>query len=228
MLINQCAGDDEVERESSPSLPSWARNSGQPQSCRLLKAGEHLFHYGDRGHDAYLVRSGILAAYIPREDGEEQFVGLHGPGDVVGVDAIVDLGALYSVRATDIVRVQPLHAVAERLQEPHAGPNGRMIFEGFYRELQRLTDLLFMDRHPAERRLAEFLVDFSARQRNRAQNPDRFVLPITCRQLARYLGLAPETLSRSFASLHSSGLAQLHHREVTILDPDGLDALARG
>jgi CRP/FNR family transcriptional regulator, anaerobic regulatory protein len=223
------SSNEAMHRGRPGGLPDLA---GPPRlatnSCRVVQAGEHLFHYGDPVHDAYLIRSGNFTSYIPREDGDEQFIGLHGPGDLVGVDAIIGLGALYSVRATDVARVQALHASPERLVSSAGNGSSRMILEGLYLELQRLTDLLFIDRHPSDRRLAEFLLDFSARHAHRGQNPDRLILPITCRELARHLGLAPETLSRSFANLQSNGLARLKNREVIILDRNGLSALAAG
>lgn len=198
----------------------------KPSSCRVIHHGEHLIHAGERDHDIYLIRSGNLKSYTIYADGEEQIVGLHGAGDVVGFDAVFGTQSLCSVVAVATAHVQVLEL--SRNVMPQTPDDGYLplVFQAVYQELMRATRLLHMERHPTDRRLAEFLLDYSDRQHRRGMCPDRLMLPVSRRDLARYLGLAPETLSRTFSALQAGGLVELDNREVIITDRPKLEALA--
>lgn len=195
-------------------------------NCRVVHAGEYLYHAGDRRHDAYLIRSGNFKCYTVYANGEEQIIGLHGAGDVVGFDAFFGIQAQCSVVAMDTGHVQALPLTGKSMAENDGPGSTQLVVQAMYKELLRFTCLLHMERHPTDRRLAEFLLDFSERQRQRGMSPDRLMLPVSRRDLAAYLGLAPETLSRTFSSFQATGLVELTNREVTIADRAGLEALA--
>ena len=55
---------------------------------RPVRRGEHLFRAGDPFRSLYAVRSGSLKVYTPCQDGTEQVLGFHLPGELVGLDAI--------------------------------------------------------------------------------------------------------------------------------------------
>jgi len=79
----------------------------------------------------------------------------------------------------------------------------------------------------SEVRLARFLIQHSRRMADCGQSPRRFLLRMGRREISSMLGVAHETVSRSFTALSSLGLVQVCAREVEILDMDGLGAFAR-
>jgi CRP/FNR family transcriptional regulator len=96
------------------------------------------------------------------------------------------------------------------------------------RALQQRNDLAdVMAAVAAEARLARFLLQWSARMAACGQSPRRFYLRMGRRDIASYLGLAHETVSRSLQTLVRWNLLSVSNRAVDILDMDGLKTLAR-
>jgi CRP/FNR family transcriptional regulator len=62
---------------------------------------------------------------------------------------------------------------------------------------------------------------------DRGQSPRRLLLRMNRRDIANHLGLAHETISRSFRLLVDRGWLRVDNREVEILDLDGLKRCAR-
>lgn len=211
-----------------PIGPGISRLRPVPSDCRVVHEGKHLFFAGERDHDAFLVRSGNFKSYTIYADGEEQIVGLHGAGDVVGFDALFGIPAQCSVVALNTAHVQVLLMVGNMTSTDAEHGCTQLVFHAMYQELQRFTRLLHIERHPIDRRLAEFLLDFAERQSQRGMSRSLLMLPVSRRDLARYLGLAPETLSRTLTSFQTHGLIELNNREVAIVDRAGLKAMAAG
>ena len=74
--------------------------------------------------------------------------------------------------------------------------------------------------------MAGFLVGLSRRLAARGFSPDRFQLTMARTDIANYLRLAPETVSRVLRRFQEAGLVRLDRREVELLRRDELDALA--
>jgi len=76
-------------------------------------------------------------------------------------------------------------------------------------------------------RLARFLLQLSRRMAECGQSPRRFHLRMSRRDIASYLGVAHETVSRSFGALSRWGWLRVDNREVEILDLPGLKQFAQ-
>jgi CRP/FNR family transcriptional regulator, anaerobic regulatory protein len=74
----------------------------------------------------------------------------------------------------------------------------------------------------AETRLARFLMWMSGCMAERGQSPRRLYLRMSRRDIASLLGVAHETVSRSFTALAEWGYLRVVNREVEILDAAGL------
>jgi CRP/FNR family transcriptional regulator, anaerobic regulatory protein len=206
------------------SWPGRGRSDHSPR--RILQAGEHLFQAGDPGNEAFILRTGHLKSYRVYRDGEEQILGMHGPGDVLGFDALIGRPASCSAVALEIASIEVVDLSRMPFDPESRCGNMCHLMEGMYLELQRCSRLLHMDRHPAERRLAEFLLDFTRGERRQGRSPDDLILPFNRRDLARFLGLAPETLSRIFSRFQEQGVLSVHNREIHVLDPPALQSAA--
>ena len=83
-------------------------------------------------------------------------------------------------------------------------------------------------RRQANERIALFLHGLGERFRQIGQSPTQFKLPMSREDVARYLGLALETVSRGFTRLQEDGVIDVHGRRVEVLDMDELKRLAHG
>jgi CRP/FNR family transcriptional regulator len=85
--------------------------------------------------------------------------------------------------------------------------------------------MLLLGSMSAEQRLAAFLLDLSRRLLRRGYSGSRFLLRMTRAEIGSYLGLKLETVSRLFAAFHQDGLLDVQHKQVSIVDLQGLERL---
>ena len=78
----------------------------------------------------------------------------------------------------------------------------------------------------ADERMAAFLVRLSRRLAARGFSAERFQLTMSRTDIANYLRLAPETVSRVLKRFQQDGLVAVDRRDLQLLDPVALDALA--
>ena len=95
------------------------------------------------------------------------------------------------------------------------------------REVQQdQRHLVMIGRRIALERLAIFLHSLSQRLERVRRDPHLFVLPMSRRDLANYLGLVIETVSRLFSRLAELGVIAVDRKTIRILDPAKLRELA--
>lgn len=202
--------------------------AAMPAPMRRLRAGETLFHEGARAESIYFVRSGTFKIFHTAEDGYEQVLGFVGRAELLGFDAVSSEGHPTEAVALEdssvfVLLVRDLFALAER--NPALG---RVVHLAVSHALTRQGELAdVMAAVAAEVRLARFLLHLSQRMAACGQSPHRFLLRMSRRDIASYLGVAHETVSRSFTALAGWRLVEVDNREVEIVDMDGLRGFAR-
>src|ERR1700730_12512194 len=86
-----------------------------------------------------------------------------------------------------------------------------------------------LGRKTAREPLASFLLTQRRQGMPLGHSRQRFKLPITHSDIANYIGLTMETVSRTFTRLCAEGLIDMvSHTHMVIRDPSGLEALAGG
>ena len=194
---------------------------------RPVQRGDHLYRGGDRFRAIYAVRSGSLKTYTTTEDGEEQVTGFHLPGELIGLDAINTWVHPCSAAALETTSICELPF--EQLEQLAADIPGlqRQLLRLMSREIFADQEMLFaMARRSAEERLAMLLMSFADRFARRGLSATRFRLPMARSELGNYLGLAPETMSRLFRRFSEQGWLRAQGREIQLLEPDALNAVA--
>jgi CRP/FNR family transcriptional regulator, anaerobic regulatory protein len=73
-----------------------------------------------------------------------------------------------------------------------------------------------------------FLINLSARYAARGYSPNTFQLRMSREDIGNYLGLTIESISRLLSRFKKQGWLQVDKREVTLLDPAKLKAMAAG
>ncbi|OZB70021.1 MAG: transcriptional regulator, partial [Lysobacterales bacterium 13-68-4] len=90
------------------------------------------------------------------------------------------------------------------------------------------TASLLAGDHSADERVAAFLCDLGSRYAARGFSGTRFALSMSRGDIANYLRLASETVSRVLTRFRSQGLIALEGRQVALLDADALRRLGEG
>jgi CRP/FNR family transcriptional regulator len=193
-----------------------------------VRRGHALFREGDRLDCLYRVHAGEFKLLRIEEDGFEQVLDFVGTDEVLGLDGLH--GGRFRASAVALEDSLVIALPVGSLTGPGstlAGLEGR-IRATFQAQSDRLVDVSWlMAAVGAERRTARFLVLMSRRMARRGLSPTRFVLRMRRRDIASYLGLSHESISRSFTMLARADLLRVDGRQVEILDPAGLQRLAR-
>lgn len=191
-----------------------------------INKNRYLYRNGDPFTSFYAVKSGTLKSVFTSIDGEEQIVGFHLPGELVGLDGLNTQRHTCDCVALERTSVCELPAVRiEELSRKYASLHREMhsIIGKTISEDQSM--LLLLARRTAKQRLASFITSLSQRSGRRGASINQFDLPMSMRDIANYLGLAPETLSRLVKKFADSGTVYIDHRRVEILSQDKLRSM---
>jgi CRP/FNR family transcriptional regulator len=147
-------------------------------------------------------------------------------GEIVGLDGISnDRHACQAVALEDSeVCVLPFSQLDELAHDiPLLRRN---LYRFISKDICRDQDMmLLLGSRCAEERLALFLLNLADRYQLRGYSSNEFVLRMTREEIASYLGLKLETVSRLFSHLQQAGLIQVQGRSVKLLDAAALKKL---
>lgn len=198
------------------------------QRARPLRKGAFLFRAGEKADCVFALRTGSLKSLRVTPEGEEHVTGFFLPGEVVGLESLFNGAHTQTAVALDtalICRI-PLDQY-EKLSE-RVPAMRRQLVKVMSRELHDVQERLADARHTgAPATLAGFLVNLADRFGRRGLHSERFSLPMSRGDIASYLGLTLETVSRMLARFQQQGLIEVHARDVRILDHAALRELAR-
>jgi CRP/FNR family transcriptional regulator, anaerobic regulatory protein len=194
---------------------------------KSLDREQALYAAGQPFRALYVVRSGAFRTSTIDSQGEVQVLGFHLPGEIMGLDAIASgqhecsAEALMKSSACE-VPYDRLEAVAQELPGLQ-----QQLMRVISREVQHdQRHLVMIGRKVALERLAIFLHSLSQRLERVRRDPHLFVLPMSRRDLANYLGLVVETVSRLFSRLSELGVIAVERKTIRIRDPAKLRKLA--
>lgn len=187
-----------------------------------------LLHEGARSSTLYVVRSGSFKCLRVQEDGYEQVLTFAQPGELLGCEALHAGIRQTNVIAMEVSTVYALAASELRQLQQRCPLIEEAVRQGLSRQLSRTAETAEMIVAVAsEVRLARFILWLSARMAEAGQSACRLRLRMGRRDIASMLGVAHETVSRSFTTLADAGLLRVENRDVEILDLQGLRARAR-
>lgn len=205
----------------------WAPGGVSP--FPLLRISEHqtLYHEGSEANSVYVVQAGYFKVVRTGEDGYEHVLDFAGRHDLLGCDAIANGHHPTSVVALEESWVYALPlADVRRLGQRLPGFSARWE-SAMSAQIGRAAELAWlMAAVGAEKRTARFIGLYSRRMAERGQSPRRLLLRMSRRDIASHLGLAHESVSRSFTLLAEAGVLRVDNREVEILDADALHRYA--
>ena len=194
---------------------------------RPVERGDRLFRAGDPMHAVYVARDGAFKTVSVSEDGEEQILGFHLAGELIGLDALgqgkhrCEAIALTTANVCE-VPFSDLTQVAAQLPSLQ-----QQLLRVIGRSMNRDTDHReILVRRQANERIALFLHGLSERYRQIGSAHHSFKLPMSREDIARFLGLALETVSRGFTRLQEDGVIAVHGRLVEISRPEELERIA--
>ncbi|MCK4675417.1 MAG: fumarate/nitrate reduction transcriptional regulator Fnr [Gammaproteobacteria bacterium] len=195
----------------------------QPKS---LHKNDFLYRDGEKSLALFAVRSGCVKTMTESANGDEQIVGFHLPGELLGLDGFAD--GSYTCNAVALETSSVCELPLDQLEDLcHKVP-------GLQKQMRRIMGkevnndhklLLLLGKMTAEERLASFLLSLSARMEERHWKENEFNLSMPRQDIANYLGMAVETVSRLFATFQSEKIIDVDRRHITILDMERLKVI---
>jgi CRP/FNR family nitrogen fixation transcriptional regulator len=208
-----------------PAAPARAHGaSGGPLGLMgaPMRFARNTEIYGEEDPAEYLyqVVSGAVRTYRMLDDGRRQISGFYLPGDIFGVEAgEVHVSSAEAVSDSQIL-VARRSAVMARAE--HERDLSRQLWMLTVRELRRIQEHSMLLIKSAEERVAGFLLEMAGRSPAGAA----IDLPMCRQDIADYLGLTIETVSRTFTQLVQSGTIALEKsRRILFRDRAALDRL---
>ncbi|MGB3280527.1 MAG: helix-turn-helix domain-containing protein [Pseudorhodobacter sp.] len=194
---------------------------------RKLCAGQHLFYESDRALSVYEVVSGVLRMTRVQKDGRRHVITFGFPGDVVGLPS----EGMHTTECEAAIDTEVIAHRIGRLDRPDRDPKlHAFLMAAALDDIRMLQDhFLMLGRRLADEKVAAFLKLLLDRigQPHGAYRLIR--LPMNRSDIADYLGLTPETISRSISRLRSDKIIALKDPlTIVVRDPAGLRLLADG
>ena len=181
-----------------------------------------VFQEGDAVEHVFNVTSGVVKLYKLLLDGRRQITGFLLPGDFLGLASRTG----YSYSAEAVTGVSLCRFPRYRLEEtfdrfPHLQ---RRLFDIANDELVAAQDqMLLLGRKTALEKIFSFLLCLSEREQRRGAEPGPVELPMTRGDIADYLGLTIETVSRTLSQLKNDSL--ITQKSLTEIELTNLGAL---
>lgn len=189
-----------------------------------FREGEHIFREGDTFNAIAAIRAGTVKTYVTDHDGREQVQGFFLPGEVIGLSAISQ--SRYPSNAVALETV-----LLCRFSFPKMATLASQM-PGLQQQLFRLLSAdigkaaLLAGDFRAEERMAAFLLNLSQRYAAVGLSERRIRLTMARTDIANYIRLAPETVSRILKRFQKDALIAVDRREVDLLDRKRLREIA--
>jgi CRP/FNR family transcriptional regulator len=213
-----CSVLDEAERPRLAAIVLEVR--ARPQQA--------IFYEGDPADHVFNVTAGSVKLYKMLPDGRRQITGFLFRGDFLGL--ALNTSYAYSAEAISETRLCRFpRKDLETLLEEYPKLERRLLAMAG-NELSAAQDqMLLLGRKTAKERVASFLMNLRSRAEQRGEPDGPIALPMTRNEIADFLGLTTETVSRTFTDLRKAKVIALADpATVAIARPDALEEIAAG
>ena len=190
-----------------------------------FSTGDTVFSEEDITTSFYNLLEGVMRLYKLLPDGRRQIVGFALPGDFLGMNMSgrhnFSADAIGAVTVCQFAKAPFGRFIEDR---PHLL---RRINELAIRELSQARDhMVLLGRRSADEKVATFLLGWRQRLFSLKGSSNTVPLPMSRQDIADYLGLTIETISRTLTKLERHGAIEILHGGISLRDPARVEALA--
>lgn len=214
---------DETTRKPLKTLSGTTSRS--PEA--YLKAGSYLYFEGDSVDWLYQVKTGVLRLTRMLEDGRRQVIAFGYPGDIVGFPSD-------GLHHTDCEILVDSHLQPYRRSMLESGDGDpdlhRELLQAALREISAMQDhFMMLGRKSAVEKVASFLCVLTDRVGQEVEGHVQVTLPMGRGDIADFLGLTTETVSRTLTQLRKTGVIAIDNiHTIIVLQPTALISLSLG
>jgi CRP/FNR family transcriptional regulator, nitrogen fixation regulation protein len=208
-----------ADRAPPPPAPPESEGIRLIGMTTRVMRDQEVFGEGEPADHVYKVVRGAVRGFRVLSDGRRQICDFYLPGDIFGIER----GAEHRITAEALTDSILVVARRSALAHENDGATARSLWDLAMIELGRSQDhALTLGRRSAGERVASFLVDMA----ERIGDGEHVELPMSRQDMADYLGLTIETVSRTLTQLQSSGMITLAGcRSIDLRKPRALAEL---
>ncbi|CAG7856027.1 Anaerobic regulatory protein [biofilm metagenome] len=196
------------------------------KSKRPIKLDEYLYRQGDKCESFYVARSGSFRSFISNSDGSEQTISFYLPGELMGLDSLQNGRFHCSVVAMEtatvcelpLAKLNGIYAKIPAVQAQMTRIIGKEIISDH-------DKIVLLGNRSASEKIATFLLMLSQRYHALGYSGTKFNLSMRRYDIANFLGLTIETVSRQLANLSKQGIITVDQRGIQINQMDALKAI---
>lgn len=191
---------------------------------RLLKKGEYLCYQGQKSENLYIVRSGMLKSTIIKPNGEAFIMGFYLPPDLFGFEGMDEEHKSVGITALEQSNICIIPADKMQALTQKAPDLTLQLMRMISRRIHQ--DNIALLRTTADQRVATFLLQFAARYQQLGFSHDAINLAMTHQDLANYLRMTANTISRIFHDWQAKKLIDIRKHMIYLLDVANIRLLA--
>jgi len=195
---------------------------------RHIEKGETFIEEGQPAGDFFNITAGTAKLYKMLPDGRQQITGFAGVGHFLGL-AVSDTYAFTAEAIEPIELCRFSRPKLRTLLDDFPLLEKRLLETACNELVAAQEQMLLLGRKTARERVASFLATRRAEASLCGNHGSTITLPMTRTEIADYLGLTIETVSRTLTKFKQEGKISLPSRdEITIKDPSWLTTTATG
>lgn len=208
--------------------PEEVRRLAEVTQTLRLEPGQNIFGEGEKADAMFNVTAGTVKIYKLLPDGRRQITGFLITGDFLGLSHNETYAySAESVTATSLCRFprRRMEALLDEFPKMQ-----RRLFSMASTELVAAQDqMLLLGRKTAKEKICSFLLMLSQRAARRGHKENPVYVPMSRADIADYLGLTTETVSRTFTQLKTSGIISLMEgNKIRLANLDSIYDMAEG
>ena len=194
------------------------------KSSTVFHQNDYVFKQGKPFSKVYAVKAGSFKSSRIDENGNERVIGFHLPGELIGLDGIYPGSYSTNVSALDTASLCEMNF--DKLTElcGEIPTLQRQLLRLLSRDIYD-SNVSFAEKadQTAIQKLAGFLHNLSIRYKVRGYSPTEFNLAMSRQDIASYLGLTPETISRLLKRFKQDDILTIENRHIQINDQQALE-----
>ena len=197
------------------------KNKADPKvrSHKVYHKLDVLFGSGQTFNAIYILRSGSAKSSVLAASGHEQISRFHYPGDLIGLDGFDNGSHSQSIKFLETSSVCRIGLGELDKAMANSASIRLNLLQGMSHALNNEDKfLLSFNNMNSAQRLSSFLLDLSSQFEKRGLSGKVFDLSMTRVDIANYLGMAIETVSRLLTQLHNEQIIEVEKRRVKIAD----------
>ncbi len=188
---------------------------------------ESLFSEGQPFDSVYIIRTGSFKTYTIADNGVQNVIGFHQAGEALAMNGISHTqhrSTAEALERSSVCQIPFTKLEKLAIAQPELQHN---VFHIMSREINKEQAMLtLLSSHNAEEKVATFLFVLSQTNKQRHMSPTDLYLTMSRGDIANYLGITVETVSRTITRLQEKDILHAENKAIHIIDLEKLKAIS--